>query len=78
LELIPSTLFARSNCAIDGSSALLAVEQVIALINKGGGGVVDLKSGSINYVAQGSKSVINTVNVVPNRSKSSWSSHDSD
>lgn len=62
LELIPPALFAGSNYAIDGSSALLAAEQVIAIINKGGGGVVDLRSGNIDYVVRASKTATNTEN----------------
>ncbi len=56
LELICPTLFSGKKYAVEGSSALLSVEQVISIINRGGGGIVGSTSENMNYIVRGSNS----------------------
>lgn len=56
LELICPTLFSGKKYAVEGSSALLSAEQVISIINRGGGGIVGSTSENMNYIVRGSNS----------------------
>lgn len=56
LELICPTLFSGKKYAVDGSSALLSAEQVISIINRGGGGIVGSTTENIDYIVRGSNS----------------------
>jgi len=56
LELICPTLFSGKKYAVDGSSALLSAEQVISIINRGGGGIVGSTSKNIDFIVRGSNS----------------------
>ena len=56
LELICPTLFSGKKYAVDGSSALLSAEQVISIINRGGGGIVGSTGKNIDFIVRGSNS----------------------